>query len=329
MSKPPLKFVDVKHQLSFGSGVFPRVVVANDDIPDMTSCVNWLRQHQNAVEAELANSGAILFRGFPLHSAEDFDAFSAAFGYPNFTYQESFSNAVRVNYTDRVFTANEAPKDVEIFLHHELAQTPVSPKTLFFYCQSAAEAGGETPLCRSDELFAELQQQAPGLAQDFAEKGVKYTNTMPAENDPESGQGRSWRSTLSVETVPQAEHKLADLGYSWTWLDDGSLRATTPVLPAVLQREDGRQVFYNQLIAAYMGWQGVFEEPSRAITFGDGTAIPKQGLDLVVKLSEQFTFDLPWQAGDVAIVDNRLTMHGRRAYSGDRKRIVLAAFAGA
>ena len=53
---------------------------------------------------------------------------------PAFTYDESLSNAVRRNRTDRVFTANEAPPELEIFLHHEMAQTPCFPRYLFFYC---------------------------------------------------------------------------------------------------------------------------------------------------------------------------------------------------
>ena len=78
---------------------------------------------------------------------------------------------------------------------------------------------------------------------------------------------------------------------------------------------NGIKVFYNQLIAAFMGWKGVRENPSSAITFGDGTAIPIEGLELVVKLS------------DVALVDNYMAMHGRRPYSGERKRQVLVALA--
>ena len=45
----------------------------------------------------------------------------------------------------------------------------------------------------------------------------------------------------------------------------------------------------------------------------------------MAELSEDFTFDLEWQDGDVAIVDNYRAMHGRRPYSGDRKRVVLVA----
>ena len=323
----PVNYVEVPHQLDCGDSVFPSVVVNDGSLTTQQECDRWIKSNLNELEAKLRETGAILFRGFPVDSAETFDEFSHSFGYPNFTYKESLSNAVRLNFTERVFTANEAPKDVEIFLHHEMAQTPISPSKLFFFCKSAAEEGGQTPLCRSDMLFQDLAKHMPELAADFMSKGLKYTTQMPAEDDPNSGQGRSWKSTLSVQNDAQAEQKLAELGYSWEWLTEGSLRATTPVLPAVIDMGNDKKVFYNQLIAAFMGWKGVRENPSSAITFGDGSAIPIVGLQLAVKLSEKYTFDLPWQDGDVALVDNYMVMHGRRPFSGERKRQVLVALA--
>ena len=64
--------------------------------------------------------------------AQAFDDFVAGFDLPNFAYDESLSNAVRHNRTPRVFTANEAPQDVEIFLHHEMAQTPYLVRVICF-----------------------------------------------------------------------------------------------------------------------------------------------------------------------------------------------------
>lgn len=327
MTTPAINYVEVANQIHCGDSVFPRVIVNDGSVTNLDECHEWINAHLEELESELRASGAILFRGFPLDSAESFDTFSSAFAYPNFTYKESLSNAVRINFTERVFTANEAPKDVEIYLHHEMAQTPISPSKLFFFCKTAAEQGGATPLCRSDLLFNELAKQVPSLAQDFESKGLKYTTHMPGEDDHNSGQGRSWKSTLSVDSQEQAEQKLAELGYTWTWTDNQGLRATTPVLPAVVDLGKGVKVFYNQLIAAYMGWKGVKENPASAITFGDGTHIPVEGLELISSLASQFTFDLPWQDGDVALVDNYMTMHGRKAYSGERKRQVLVALA--
>lgn len=320
-----LSYASVPTELEFNGDIFPKVVVNDGSVTTVEEAIEFVNANKENLEANLFKSGALLFRGFPFVDAETFDQFSSGFGYPNFTYKESLSNAVRINFTERVFTANEAPKDVEIYLHHEMAQTPVSPSKLFFFCMKAAEEGGATPLCRSDKLFEALRKEAPQLAQDFADKGVKYTSYMPAANDTNSGQGRSWKDTLSVETVDEADAKLKELGYSWEWLSDSSLKAVTPVLPAVITLEDGAEIFYNQLIAAYMGWKGVRENPSVAITFGDGSPIPKEGLDLVVRLADEFTFDLDWQDGDIAILDNYRVMHGRRPYSGERKRQVLVA----
>lgn len=329
MQNTSINYQSAPGQLTCGDDVFPAVIVNDGSVNSVEEAVAFVQANLAELEAKLAVSGALLFRGFPIETAEAFDAFSAGFGYPNFTYQESLSNAVRINFTERVFTANEAPKDVEIYLHHEMAQTPISPSKLFFFCASAAEKGGATPLCRSDMLFSKLREINPELANNFAQKGLKYTTYMPADNDASSGQGRSWKSTLSVETVEAGEAKLKDLGYSWEWQDDGSLKAVTPVLPAVLTLANGIEVFYNQLIAAYMGWKGVRENPSTAITYGDGSHFTKEDLDQVVSLADEFTFDLAWQDGDVALVDNYMAMHGRRPFTGERKRQVLVALAAA
>lgn len=324
-----INFHKPEGQLNFAESVFPSVILNQDGLDTIEATNMWIKQHKTEIEVELRTSGAILFRGFPVNSAETFDAFSATFGYPSFTYKESLSNAVRINFTERVFTANEAPKEVEIYLHHEMAQTPISPEKLFFFCNSAADQGGATPICRSDQLFKALELELPELAKEFENKGLRYTTHMPSKDNSDSGQGRSWASTLDVETKAQAEEKLAELAYDWQWQEDGSLRAITPVLPAVLVLENGKKVFYNQLIAAYMGWAGVREEPSRALSFGDGSAIPKEALERIAELSVNFTYDLQWQDGDVALIDNKITMHGRRPYSGERKRQILVALAAA
>lgn len=306
---------------------FPHVIINSGDPGDKSTLVEWTRHHRDRLKATLAETGAILFRNFPVASAEDFDAFSAAFGYEDFTYAESLSNAVRINLTPRVFTANEAPPDVEIFLHHEMAQTPVYPQKLFFYCHSAAEHGGATPICRSDDLYEAFVRHSPDWAERFRQLGVRYTTHMPATDDVDSGQGRSWQSTLSVADQQEAEARLEALGYRWRWQADNSLVATTPALPAVRSLSDGRQSFFNQVIAAYRGWRRRDGSDDPVLTFGDGDEIPVAVLESLVELSRALTFPLTWQDGDVALVDNYRVMHGRYPYSGSRKRQVLVCLA--
>ena len=294
---------------------------------ELGRAADWIAGQRDALLAAASEHGAILFRGFPLRTAEDFDRFVAAFGLPNFPYDESLSNAVRVNRTARVFTANEAPPSVTIYLHHEMAQTPIYPSRLFFFCEQAAAEGGATPLCRSDVLWQRLTEACPDFARDCRHKGLVYSNVMPSQSDPTSGMGRSWQSTLRAATPAEAERRLAGLGYSWQWQDDGSLRATTPVLPAVRELGDGRASFFNQLIAAYQGWKDTRNDPSKAIVFGDGTPLDREAVTTAARLADELSYDVPWQAGDVALVDNFVTMHGRRTFRGTRR--VLASLVAA
>jgi hypothetical protein len=305
--------------------VFPLVLKCETPNVTLEEAVAWAAANRDDMIAKAGLHGAILFRGLPLNTPEDCDAFVAAFDLTNFPYTESLSNAVRVNWTERIFSANEAPPEVTIYFHHEMAQTPIFPKKLFFFCTQPAEEGGETPLCRSDILFERLKERCPNFARDCDEKGLRYSNVMPAENDPKSGMGRSWKSTLRAETREEAEARLREIEYDGEWLPDGSLRATTPVLPAVYEVSPGRKTFFNQLIAAFQGWKDDRNDPSKAIRFGDGSPLDRDAVNVATELAYGLAFDLPWQRGDAVLVDNILAMHGRRTFKGTRK--VLASLA--
>jgi alpha-ketoglutarate-dependent taurine dioxygenase len=318
---PEVETIGIDGQQKHGQELFPLAFACRTPAT-LDGATAWVAQNRRQLCEQAALHGAILFRGFPLTGPEDFDRFVAAFDLPNFPYEDSLSNAVRAIKTPRVVTANEAPPSATIFLHHELAQTPIYPSKLFFFCEQPAESGGATPLCRSDVLWDRLRAECVEFARNCESKGLKYSNVMPSQNDPSSGMGRSWQSTLRASTPEQAETRLKALGYSWVWLDDGCLRATTPVLPAVRRLADGRSSFFNQLISAFQGWKDERNDPSKAITFGDGTPLDRDAVNVATRLSEQLSFNVPWQRGDVALVDNYVTMHGRRTFTGARKVLV-------
>ena len=277
----------------------------------------------STIEELTLSHGAVLLRGLPLTTPDDFDSAIQRFYWENFTYEDSLSNAVRVVHTPRVFSANEAPPATTIFLHHEMAQTPLYPSKLFFFCQKAAEHGGSTPICRSDHLWELIQKELPEFSVNCRERGLKYTNIMPAQADLKSGMGRTWQSTLSVDSPKEAEVRLNELGYTWEWLKGNELKVTTPVLPAIRKLHDGRYSFFNQLIAAFKGWKDARNDPSKSITFGDGSIINPNDITKISDLADTITFDLQWEDGDLAIIDNFLCMHGRRSFTGTRK--VLAS----
>ena len=95
-------------QQTYDGGLFPTVWMCNGRV-DLSAALDWVGDSRSDLLARLASCGTVPFRDFPLHGVEDFDAFVRAFDLPNFAYNESLSNAVCVNWTDRVFSANRVP----------------------------------------------------------------------------------------------------------------------------------------------------------------------------------------------------------------------------
>jgi hypothetical protein len=204
-----------------------------------------------------------------------------------------------------------------------MAQTLTFPGALFFFCEKAAESGGATPICRSDLTLKTLETQNPTFVAKLRRVGVKYRNSMPSEANHESGQGRSWKDTLTVNSAHEAEEKLVALGYQFNWLEDGGLSVQTPALAAVDHFGRGKDVFFNQIVAAAAGWTVAADDKEPRLCFGDDSPIEHADLAGTIKAAYQHTVDLKWQTGDVALLDNLKVMHGRRPFEGSRS--VLAS----
>ncbi|TWU64937.1 Taurine catabolism dioxygenase TauD, TfdA family [Crateriforma conspicua] len=325
---PPMndcKLLELDTQQTWDDTRFPIAYGPENPAMDLNDTVAWVGENRESLLQQCTRHGAVALRGFPTDTVESFDQVIRALEVENFPYERSLSNAVRINRTERVFSANEAPPEVQIFFHHEMAQTPLYPQYIFFYCEIAAEQGGATPLCRSDVLYEKLQQRCPDFCDACERHGLQYTNVMPGSDDPTSGMGRSWQKTLGVETRDDAEARLRTLGYSFLWQDDGCLKAVTPPLPAVMEVSPGRKTFFNQLIAAYCGWKDDRNDPSKAIRFGDGSPLDADAVSVAIELSDELAYDHAWQQGDIVLLDNRVAMHARRSFVGTRKVVASLA----
>jgi len=305
--------------------VFLKELKNDKGLESIDSTQAWINKNKVSIENFLEEHGVILFSDFPVKNAENFDHFVTAFNFETFTYEKSLSNAVRINKTDKVFTANEAPKEIEIFLHHEMAQTPIYPHRIFFFCKSTSEKGGETPLCRSDHLYDAIYRENESLLKNFEKYGVIYNSIMSDGDELVSGQGRSWQKTLGVKNKNEAEIKLAQLGYEWTWMQGNNLSVTTCTFEAIKTLKDGRKSFFNQVIAASLGWKKSSENEVSPVRYGNGDEIDLSAIDLIAELANSLTFLRSWEENDILLVDNFRVMHGRKPFSGRKAREILVS----
>lgn len=312
----------------------PMVLMWISEDKSLSAATNWITERFDWLQAHLLKHGGILFRGFPVKAATDFDAFVSSFSaWEDLSYADSLSYAVRLPVVGRVCTTNEGKTGGMVF-HHEQAQTPKWPSKLFFFCERPATTGGGTGICPSDAVYLELEKHFPDFIKD-CEEGVRYTALLRAEADPSIGVGRGWKSFFGKETKEEVEERMKELGYSWEWVvgEDGTevLKSTSPVLPAVRTAPGtDRKVFFNQIVAMIANAQEFAERSGaseinigRFLHFANGHPVDVDILRAAKRICDDLAVELNWQAGDVALLDNYLVMHARRAFDGPRR--VLAS----
>src|SRR5205085_698576 len=88
----------------------------------------WGAQRREWIEGLLVEHGALLFRGFGLSTAEQFQQFASAVSLELLDYQERA--APRLKVSDKVYTSTEFPPDHVIPLHHEMSYSHNWPSKL-------------------------------------------------------------------------------------------------------------------------------------------------------------------------------------------------------
>jgi hypothetical protein len=284
----------------------------------------WVSAQQPAIERALAAHGTVLFRGFALRSAEDFDAFVSAFaGWEDLSYSRSMSFAVRKRCTERICTTNEGKSGGLVF-HHEQAQTPLWPSRVFFCCERPAEPGdgGGTGLVSSHLVLERLRAAYPEFVAKCKDVGVRYTIFAGPVQDASKGAGRSWKSFFHAEGVEECEAKMRRGGWEWEWgagpngakLGPDFLRCTTPRLDAVKTAPGTvRECFFNQLIAttanalefSHVGKDGGGFDPlvdvptqqaiNECVRFADGSEVDLAILLDAKRICEELAVDVQWQ----------------------------------
>ena len=307
---------------------FPLIIKPSD--PDIakekSNFLKWVSTHGEELHNKLIQHGAILFRGFPVESANDFEAMLNHSRYKNMPYVGGAAPRNQVT-ESRIITANESPASEKIPFHHEMAQVPNPPGYIFFYCETASETGGATSILHSAEICETFRNIDENFFNKVEEQGVRYIRIMPNDTDTSSAIGRSWRETFQVQTKAEAEKVMREAGMSWTWLENGDVRTETKTLPAIRHdRETGRNVFFNSMVAVYTGWNDPRNQGETAVVTGDGEYLNDQVMKTLVEKMDESCVNFPWQAGDVLWINNYTTLHARQPFTGDRRILASIAY---
>ncbi|MGW3285052.1 TauD/TfdA family dioxygenase [Streptomyces sp. NPDC001002] len=285
---------------------------------------NWVAAHRDALHAVLLEHGCVLVRGLGLADPDATEAVARRLTDRLMSDREPF--APRRGYADGVYSSTKWPPNQQMCMHHEVSYGLEFPGLLLFACLEAPESGGATAVT---DASAVLQALPAALVERFEREGWLLTRSYNDEI------GASVQEAFGTDDRGAIERYCRAQGIEFAWQGDGSLR-TRQRRSAVLRHPvSGRRCWFNQ-IAFLNEWTMepevreylVDEYGSDGLPFntrfGDGDPI---GEDVVRQINEAYaahTVREPWRSGDLLLVDNIRTAHGREPFDGPRE--VLVAF---
>ena len=205
-----------------------------------------------------------------------------------------------------------------------MALVKAPPSRIAFFCDvpAAPGGGGETSILLSGALAARVAAARPAFVARLRSEGLRYSRVLSEHDDPSSAQGRGWRSTYNATTRAEAEAAMAATGTaSWEWLPDGSLRTVSAPLAALqTDARSGEELFYNALAAVFLGWNDARNAGPASVHFGtSGEPLDATDVAAVDEAMQALSVDIPWQQGDIMLLDNRRAMHARRPFTPPRR----------
>lgn len=289
---------------------------------DEVDLIGWVRDNRPAIEARLRSYGAILFRGFGIGSAAEFENLVAAVSGGLMGYEDRSSPRSQVS--GNIYTSTDHPSDQWIALHNENSYSFTWPLKIFFFGLLPALTGGETPLADSRRVYQRLD---PEIRERFHHRRLMYVRNFG------DGLGLSWQTAFQTEDPAAVEEFCRNADIQVEWKGGGRLR-TRQIRPAVAHHPRlGEPVWFNQahlfhisglapevrseLLAAYAE-----EDLPSNVYYGDGSPIDESDLEAIRAAYREETIAFPWQQGDVLMLDNMLIAHGRAPFEGPRKIVV-------
>ncbi|MGH8770786.1 MAG: condensation domain-containing protein [Burkholderiales bacterium] len=289
---------------------------------DHVDLIEWAKTNQQMLNAELLKYGALLFRGFRLQSALEFERFIRAIS--NDLIEYSYRSTPRTRVEGKIYTSTEYPAEQSIPLHNEMSYSRNWPMKIWFFSVQQATQGGETPIADSRNVFSCID---PKIRQRFSERKVMYVRNYG------SGLDLSWQDVFQTTDKVELEAFCARAGMTLEWMDSDRL-CTRQVCQAVAEHPRTKEwVWFNQahlfhisslhsearecLLAQF----GETNLPRNAY-YGDGSPIEDSILDEIRGVYAEVETAFPWRESDILMLDNMLVAHGRRPFSGPRKVLV-------
>ena len=284
----------------------------------------WASEHRDALRAFVAEHGSLLIHGLGLREAAETGAVFRQLG-GLMTEREAF--APRRRYSEGVYSASKWPPNQHMCMHHELSYAAAPPELMMFACLVAPTSRGETPVADSPNVLKALPSD---LVERFERLGWLLIRNYNEDI------GASVVEAFGTDDRRAIESYCRSNSIQFEWQPNGGLRTLQRRTAVVPHPRNGQRCWFNQ-IAFLNEWTmdpelreyliDVYGEDGLPFNtrFGNGDPIGADVVQVIDEAYDKNTARECWQSGDLLLVDNIRTAHGREEFEGPREVLVAMA----
>jgi alpha-ketoglutarate-dependent taurine dioxygenase len=288
----------------------------------------WVSENRATLDRLVLENGAVVLRGFPVESAEDFNAFITRF--PLYERGYAGGGSPRSKVAGEVMEASRYDAHMKLCLHQEMAYTRDYPPRIAFFCRKPAEKGGETLIGHMRAFTDRLPESLRQRLETHGVTGVRnYMAPRERADNVVDRDGKTWDEAFGTTDRAAVERQCAEMDLKPIWRDGDRLAVLT-TLPAFATHPVTGERYYRNIIHTdrFDPMTGDVrkardDDPlATGYRFGDGTSISDDETRMLHAELRAIERRWDWQAGDMLLIDNLQVAHGRNPYVGERETLV-------
>lgn len=136
----------------------------------------------------------------------------------------------------------------------------------------------------------------------------------------------NWSTSLLSDPESEVSAVAAAIGARLEWQEEEKAKAVVGPQPGIRVFKGERKVWFNSIVGMHENSPTIYGRGSAgawtSVMFEDGSEVPAEVVEACASFQQEICVAFRWRQGDVLILDNLATMHGRRPCNCPRRVLV-------